>query len=325
MINSIEEAKQRNAEIGQFWFSPDAMRFFSTRLSRRVYPVPEGMYFVSSERFDDRSPRLYTVRFVADGGMVSTVGEFQQYGSAPGAHLAARACSPGAAGVKRLTNRQCETFILLRQEFSNHGHTFWGRCGTSDPGLMSEPWRTVFEGHVRRGIVDFTVLSYATPIAWHCTDGEGWVIPDVRYSSTISRHQNIVRRTVGGATEAHRRQLMRNIEETEARLARHAAERRLRLAPDHIAADTAAMFGEPGETVPDSADIVARINEALRWVDERDATLRRSPSAEGDDFEPDNGAAICPPPGRSYFAVSGEAAIYSMEYLRAKYGREQCT
>lgn len=40
----------------------------------------------------------------------------------------------------------------------------------------------------------YFVYSYATPIAWFA-DGE-WTIPDVKYSTTTSRHQNIVRGAV---------------------------------------------------------------------------------------------------------------------------------
>lgn len=38
----------------------------------------------------------------------------------------------------------------------------------------------------------YTVLSYATPIGWH-VEGEGWTIPDVKYSVTTSAHQGIMR------------------------------------------------------------------------------------------------------------------------------------
>lgn len=46
---------------------------------------------------------------------------------------------------------------------------------------------------------DFVVYSYATPIAWakRRWDGLWWTIIDEKFSVTTSRHQNIVRRTVG--------------------------------------------------------------------------------------------------------------------------------
>ncbi len=50
------------------------MRFFDTRVLKDVYG---GRYFITSERFDDDTPRLYTVREADDNGRISTVGEFQ--------------------------------------------------------------------------------------------------------------------------------------------------------------------------------------------------------------------------------------------------------
>lgn len=42
---------------------------------------------------------------------------------------------------------------------------------------------------------DYTVYSYATPIAWHHVD-DGWVVPDVSYSVTTSRHQSKIRAAI---------------------------------------------------------------------------------------------------------------------------------
>ena len=40
----------------------------------------------------------------------------------------------------------------------------------------------------------YVVKHWATPIAWH---GEsGWSVPDVKYSSTTSRRQNAIRRSI---------------------------------------------------------------------------------------------------------------------------------
>lgn len=44
--------------------------------------------------------------------------------------------------------------------------------------------------------IDYTVLSYATPIAWH--DEEfGWIVPDIVYSTTTARHQSVIRAALG--------------------------------------------------------------------------------------------------------------------------------
>ena len=44
--------------------------------------------------------------------------------------------------------------------------------------------------------VDYTVLSYGTPIAWHTADG--WYIVGQKFSQTTSRHQTHVRQALVG-------------------------------------------------------------------------------------------------------------------------------
>ena len=72
-----------------YWFSPDTMRFFRSRVSDQVYQGPGGIYFVSSERGPEM-PRMYTVRrFRPDTGGVETAEEFQGYARAAWAHRVA--------------------------------------------------------------------------------------------------------------------------------------------------------------------------------------------------------------------------------------------
>lgn len=100
------------------WFSSDSMRFFNSRVSERVYPVPGGAYFVTSERYDrydNRYPRAYTVRHCDLEGSIHTVGEFQQYETSAQAHCAAQrlqreamAAAAAAAGDAALQLQQRE-------------------------------------------------------------------------------------------------------------------------------------------------------------------------------------------------------------------------
>ncbi len=55
-------------------------------------------------------------------------------------------------------------------------HTAW----------LPEPFAS--EYRERRGHITYTVMSYATPIAWH-DDERGWTMPDARYSVTTSKAQ----------------------------------------------------------------------------------------------------------------------------------------
>jgi hypothetical protein len=73
------------------YFSRDTMRFFRSRVMDTVYP---GGYFVTSERYSDSHPRLYTLHRVtrnsAGNGAIETVGEFQQYPTRAAAITAAK-------------------------------------------------------------------------------------------------------------------------------------------------------------------------------------------------------------------------------------------
>ncbi len=90
MLHTLDAIKTA-AKNGQapHWFDRSTLRFFSSRISEHVYPTRDGAYFVSSERFDMTTPRLFSVRFCSDAGAIDTIGEFQQYASRSGAHAAA--------------------------------------------------------------------------------------------------------------------------------------------------------------------------------------------------------------------------------------------
>ena len=75
---------------GSHFFERGTMRFFSSRFyDGHVVTGKNGTFFVTSERFNDLSPRLYTVRQVTHDG-VDTIGEFQAYKAAKAAMNAAR-------------------------------------------------------------------------------------------------------------------------------------------------------------------------------------------------------------------------------------------
>jgi len=75
MFETIDEIKTANAEAGYFWFSPETLRFFSSRISTKVYG---GRYFVSSEKEYDGA-RRYTVREARSDGSINTVSKFGEF------------------------------------------------------------------------------------------------------------------------------------------------------------------------------------------------------------------------------------------------------
>lgn len=70
------EVRIRNKAIGHHFFDPSTMRFFRSRVGNTIYG---DKYFISSEQFDERSPRLFSIRLVNPDGSIDTMGEFQEY------------------------------------------------------------------------------------------------------------------------------------------------------------------------------------------------------------------------------------------------------
>jgi hypothetical protein len=83
---SIDAIKRANAESGFYFFSPDAMRFFSSRVLPTVYA---GRFFITSERrgFTDYG-RAYTVREFMPDGSIEEIGEFGEHNTAAQARAA---------------------------------------------------------------------------------------------------------------------------------------------------------------------------------------------------------------------------------------------
>jgi hypothetical protein len=90
MFKTISEIKDRNAEIGNHWFERGTMKFFRSRIAPGIYPLPDGALFITSEQFDENSPRKYTIRHAYENGHIDTVGKFQAYGFLEDARDAAK-------------------------------------------------------------------------------------------------------------------------------------------------------------------------------------------------------------------------------------------
>lgn len=86
----LGQIEQANDAAGHHWFEPASMRFFNSKIAREVFG---GCLFVSSERFDSSSPRLYSVRMASDRGHVESVGldGFQAFQHASTAQIFAKA------------------------------------------------------------------------------------------------------------------------------------------------------------------------------------------------------------------------------------------
>jgi len=87
---SIEQLQSKNERAGYYFFSESSKRFFSSRIGSNTFAGADGWYFTTSEQFDWKSPRLYTVRRMTERGSVDTVGEFQAYRTSDSAKRAAQ-------------------------------------------------------------------------------------------------------------------------------------------------------------------------------------------------------------------------------------------
>jgi hypothetical protein len=67
-FTSTDEILAANRAHGHYWFAPDTVRFFESRVYGSVH---FGRYFISSERQDD-APRRYKVRMADEAGAVTT-------------------------------------------------------------------------------------------------------------------------------------------------------------------------------------------------------------------------------------------------------------
>lgn len=87
---TIAQAKENNRSAGQHWFEPDTMRFFNSRIGRRMYGRRMyGRYFVSSEQGPD-GIRRYSIRQSMPNGHIETVGTFGQFSTSASATRAAK-------------------------------------------------------------------------------------------------------------------------------------------------------------------------------------------------------------------------------------------
>ena len=69
---------------GHYFFTNENKRFFSSRI--QTTPPYCGRVFVTSEKFDWKTPRYYTVRCIRPCGGIDTIGEFQGFDTRQSAH-----------------------------------------------------------------------------------------------------------------------------------------------------------------------------------------------------------------------------------------------
>ena len=78
-MKTIADVKRLNKETGHYFFSPDTMRFFESRIETSLL---KGNYFVTSELAPHDTERKYTLREVDwNSGDINTIGDFYSHDS----------------------------------------------------------------------------------------------------------------------------------------------------------------------------------------------------------------------------------------------------
>lgn len=80
-----------------------------------------------------------------------------------------------------------------REPFKRPGFAMRGVEGAvSSTGRMPEGSAGMYRANADENMITYTVLSYATPIAWVTREGTV-IIPDASYSNTTTHHQGLCR------------------------------------------------------------------------------------------------------------------------------------
>ncbi len=86
---TFEEFKKANKLAGNYWFSPDTMDFFQSKIHE--FDEDSGVFITSECGPFGKGPRAYTIRKANfQTGRVSTVGGFQAFDTLSSAKTAAK-------------------------------------------------------------------------------------------------------------------------------------------------------------------------------------------------------------------------------------------
>lgn len=82
-VLSVSDVKRINKEAGQFFFEPESMRFFESKIETRGLLI-KNKFFITSEQFIPSTgkpfPRKFTIRgFNRETGGIPTISKFQQF------------------------------------------------------------------------------------------------------------------------------------------------------------------------------------------------------------------------------------------------------
>jgi hypothetical protein len=94
--------------------------------------------------------------------------------------------------MQLISVRESSQMLATVRPFCTLGALSAVRGAHAGTGQLPDPYREQYLQHVAEVGVTYTVVSCRTPIAWILRTGM-IVIPEVAYSLTTSRHQNLCR------------------------------------------------------------------------------------------------------------------------------------
>lgn len=100
------------------------------------------------------------------------------------------------SSTKTGTRSTLPALLARRFECKNSNGSVRGTAFVSGVGRLPAEYVEIFRAAQDAGRLVYVVYSYATPIAWveeTMTDGERWIIPEVKYSVTTTNHQGLAR------------------------------------------------------------------------------------------------------------------------------------
>jgi hypothetical protein len=89
-IWTISQLKAAVTLTGSHFFDRDTMRFFKSRIAPGINHTEQGITFITSEQFDDNTPRMYTLRILRSSGAIDELSDFQEFSTLSKARKAAK-------------------------------------------------------------------------------------------------------------------------------------------------------------------------------------------------------------------------------------------
>lgn len=94
---------------------------------------------------------------------------------------------------RRLHREDLFDLLYYMRDWQGYGSIRGRKVQPRDESVSTGRLSDVYHGHIIQAT--YVVWSYDTPIAWH-HPGDGWVVPDERYSVTTTQHQNKIKAAI---------------------------------------------------------------------------------------------------------------------------------